>query len=186
MQKLYCYVDESGQHSEGAYFLVSVVIAETDRDQLEQWLLRVEQETGKRHLKWHKSKGTFKEAYIRAVLSNTDLKGKLFSAYYADSREYVEMTIEATAKAIHAYTTTDYKATVLVDGLQKPERNRFAVGLRKVGIVTHKVVGRDDRKDPIIRLADALCGFVADALAGREGYMPLLQKAEAVGIVTRV
>ena len=50
MKKLYCYVDESGQHTEGAYFLVSVVIVAEERDQLEVLLLKIEQVSRKRKL----------------------------------------------------------------------------------------------------------------------------------------
>lgn len=181
MQRLYCYVDESGQHSLGAYFLVSVVLVEEERDRLEKWLLATEKATGKRHLKWHKSRPQYRQAYIEAVLAHPNLKGKLFSAYHHNTRAYVDLTIEGTAKAVQAYVLGEYKATILVDGLQKAERNRFAVGLRQQGILTYKVVGRDDEKDPLIRLADALCGFVGDAMQGEAGYQRLLRKAQAEG-----
>jgi hypothetical protein len=186
MQRLYCYVDESGQHSQGAYFLVSVVIAGDDRDKIEKWLLATEKAAGKNRRKWTHAGDANRVAYIQAVLNNPDLKGRLFSAYYRSGQDYVRLTIETTARAMQAYTAGAYKATIVVDGLQKSERNRFAVGLRSRGILTYKVVGRDDQQDAFIRLADALCGFVADALAGREDFKRLLDKAERQGMVQRV
>lgn len=183
MRKLYCYVDESGQHTLGAYFLVSVVIAEQDRDQLETWLLSLEQSTGKRHLKWNKSKHDIRLAYIRGVLKNPDFKGKIFTSYAENSLDYVGLTVTATAQSIDAYTDEDYRATVIVDGLKKAERNRFSTGLRGQGITTGKVIGRNDEKEPLIRLADAVCGFVADAMQGSQTYKYLLDKALQEGFL---
>lgn len=57
-------------------------------------------------------------------------------------------------------------ATVFVDGLVYAERRRFAAGLRKLNVVVHKVQGRRDESDEFIRLADAIAGFVRDALEG--------------------
>lgn len=183
MDRIYCYVDESGQHTKGKYFLVSVVIADEDRDQLARQLLEIEKTSGKNRRKWVKAGDKNRTAYIRAVLSDPDFIGKLFSVYYQDTQDYVQLTIEGTAKAIQNYSEDEYQAQVTVDGLHKKERNRFAVGLRKEGIKTHKVRGADDEKDPFIRLADALCGFVADALHGREEFDRLMKKAEKEGIL---
>ena len=44
MSKIYCYVDESGQHTQGDFFSVAVVIVNTTelRDEGERMLLEVE------------------------------------------------------------------------------------------------------------------------------------------------
>ena len=139
MDRIYCYVDESGQHTKGKYFLVSVVIADDDRDQLAQQLLDIEKASGKNRRKWAKAGDKNRSAYIRSVLNNPDFKGKLFSVYYQNTHDYVQLTIEGTAKAIQNYSPEEHQALVTVDGLRKTERNRFAVGLRKEGIRTHKV-----------------------------------------------
>ena len=183
MNRIHCYVDESGQHSHGAYFLVSVVIIEDDLNQLRNQLLAIEKESGKNRRKWAKAGDKNRSAYIRGVLANPSFKGKLFSSYYHDTQDYVQLTIEGTAKAIQSYSQEEYQAQVIVDGLGKKERNRFASGLRKEGIRTHKIRGADDEKDPFIRLADALCGFVADAIQGREEFNHLMKKAEQEGLL---
>ena len=59
-----------------------------------------------------------------------------------------------------------YKATVVVDGLSRTEVPRFTRGLRSLRIAVHKVRGTKDESDALIRLADALAGFVRDYLAG--------------------
>lgn len=50
-QKLYCYVDETGQDTEGQLFLVSVVVTEQEQETIARELERIEAESGKRHLK---------------------------------------------------------------------------------------------------------------------------------------
>jgi hypothetical protein len=42
MTKLYCYLDETGQDTEGDLFLVSVVITEQEREALREELVKVE------------------------------------------------------------------------------------------------------------------------------------------------
>ena len=46
-QKLYCYVDETGQDIGSKFFLVSVVILEKERDEIRQKLRELEKLSGK-------------------------------------------------------------------------------------------------------------------------------------------
>ena len=50
-QKLYAYVDESGQDTEGRFFVVSVVLFGTDRDTVLARLEALEARTGKGRVK---------------------------------------------------------------------------------------------------------------------------------------
>ena len=54
---MYCYVDESGQHTQGDFFSVAVVIVNTieARDNTERMLLAMERKTGKGSTKWAKT-----------------------------------------------------------------------------------------------------------------------------------
>jgi hypothetical protein len=76
----------------------------------------------------------------------------------------VDLTILSVAKAVNTHIEKPYAATVYVDGLQRTEEHRFARGLRKLRISVRKVRGMKDEGDVFIRLADALGGFVRDAL----------------------
>lgn len=51
-KKLYCYVDETGQDTKGEIFVVSVIVAQKDRDEIMELLETIEQETGKKATKW--------------------------------------------------------------------------------------------------------------------------------------
>jgi len=41
MQKLYCYIDETGQDTKGKLFLVSIVIQEQEREELREKIERI-------------------------------------------------------------------------------------------------------------------------------------------------
>ena len=71
-QKLYCYVDESGQDTEGRFFLVAVVISGDGRDELQQRLEEIEHRTRKGRAKWHRSGFSRRLDYIRSILELPD------------------------------------------------------------------------------------------------------------------
>lgn len=186
MQKLYAYVDETGQETHAPFFLVSVVIVEGERERIEQVLERIERISKKGTRKWNKAKDERRTRYIELVFRERVFVGKLYFSVDFQKTDFVEATISATAEAIKRHTQDEYKATVLVDGLKKTERNRFAVGLRRQGVRTDTVRGRKDEVDIFIRLADALCGFLRQALTGREAFQKLMEQALLDGLLTRV
>lgn len=51
MNKLYCYVDETGQDTEGTFFLVALVITGSERDELRKFLIHAETNSKKGKLK---------------------------------------------------------------------------------------------------------------------------------------
>lgn len=164
MQKLYCYVDESGQDTKGKIFLVSVVILEKDRELFKKNLEEIEEKSGKKRRKWYKTNNERRLNYIQKIIKSDFLKGKIFYSKYENTKSYVDLTILTAAKAILKKAKDSYKTTILVDGLRKTERYYFASGLRKLKIKVRKVRGVRDENDPFIRLADAIAGFIRDSL----------------------
>ena len=73
--KLYAYVDESGQDTQGALFVVAVVVAGSAREALRRRLHRIERLSGKRERKWTNTRPAQREAYIRQVLQVRELSG---------------------------------------------------------------------------------------------------------------
>src|SRR4030043_82850 len=164
MQKIYCYADETGQDTKGKFFLVSVIVTEKDRDDLRNKLRKAEQVSGKKNRKWSKATRAQRKKYMEFIINDRDFINKLFYARYFDTKEYIDLTILATAKAILNKTNNNYEAIVFVDGLKKTERHCFAAGLRKLKVKIKKVRGLRDQSDEFIRLADALAGFIRDAI----------------------
>ena len=94
--------------------------------------------------------------------------------------------ILSTAKALHAQGAELPQATVIVDGLSRPERPRFAAGLRKLRIRVHKVRGARDQSDEFIRLADAVAGGVRDSIKGDAIMRPLFEQTVRHAVVQEI
>ena len=185
-QKLYAYVDESGQDTRGAMFLVSVVVTGAARDAARRALQGIERASGKRIRKWTRSRVRERVAYIEQCLDRASLLGPVYYSHYRNTRAYVDLLILSTAKALHARVMERPTATVFVDGLVYAERRRFAAGLRKLNVVVHKVQGRRDESDEFIRLADAMAGFVRDALEGNQQMGVLFERAKRQRLIEEV
>ena len=182
MQKIYCYVDETGQDTLGEFFIVSVVVTDAEREELRDQLGELEQTTEKGMRKWMKTRREQRTAYIRGILKIPALKGKLNFATYRHTTEFLPRTVLTTARAITAYVERDYKAVVFVDGLRKSQTQWFGTELRHLRIRTEKVRGvRKEESDALMRLADAIAGFVRAALSGQEEMAALLKRAKAGG-----
>lgn len=162
-QKLYCYVDETGQDTKGRLFIVSVVVAKEDREELIKFLEKVENETGKKRVKWNRVKREYKTAYFKAIFSSKLFRNKIFYSSGRESKEYKEITLVTIASAVTtAKDTENYKASIFIDGLPKSEIDTVAVKLRKIGIRTDRVRGVKDENEALIRLADAVSGLVRE------------------------
>jgi hypothetical protein len=166
VQKLYCYVDETGQDTAGKLYLVSVVIPEPDRSGLKKKLKIIERLSGKRTKKWTKATREQRLSYISQVIKIQNFVGCTYYSKYDDTKAYVDLTILTTAKAILEKAKSPYSAVVFVDGLRRSERNRFGAGLRKLQVKVSKVRGIRDEANEFIRLADAIAGFIRDCLDG--------------------
>jgi hypothetical protein len=56
LQKLYAYVDESGQDTAGRLFVVGVLLLADERDALLPRLEAIEIRSGKHNMKWQKTR----------------------------------------------------------------------------------------------------------------------------------
>lgn len=187
MQKLYCYVDESGQDTSGALFFVSVVITGgAERDAFRERLHEIEKASGKGVKKWTKTTMAQKKNYIQRICALSDFPGRIYFSQYADTRTYVDLTILTTAKSIHNHQGEGREAVIFVDGLKRTERHHFAAGIRKLNIRVRKVRGLRDEADAFIRLADAICGFVRDVFDGDQNMHTLYKKGERDGIIRKI
>lgn len=183
-ERLYCYVDETGQDTQGDLFVASVVITGQDRNQMLELCEKIEQKTGKGRMKWIKTDYARRLAYIHRILQEPAFKGKLNFAVYCNSRDYLPLTVLTIARAIVACEERTYKATVLIDGLSRSQERWIGSELRHLHIQIRKVRGvRKDENDALIRLADALCGFVRAAWEGQSAMKELVKHRKQSGFL---
>jgi len=187
MQKLYCYVDESGQDTKGRLFLVSVVISEKDnKDKTEDLLLEIEKAHGKGLRKWQSTGLRQRIGYLEAVLWIRSLRESIFYATYETTKEYGSLTTYTIAKAIGVRSSQPYQAFITIDGLNDKERDRVRRGLRQLGIKYKKVRGARDESSSLVRLADAFAGFLRDAEEGKVYAKELFERFVRKNIVRKL
>lgn len=178
MQKLYCYLDETGQDTQGRLFVVAAVITGDARDSVRRLLERLEYVSGKGQKKWSKATRAQRQAYMTQVLQAPALHARLFYGHFRQTTTYLPCVLHTAA---HAVTTVaagaDYRATVLIDGLPREERFRVGAGLRQLQVAVRRVRGLRDESDAFIRLADAVAGFVRRHLEGHADVTPLFENA---------
>jgi hypothetical protein len=181
IRKLYCYVDETGQHTQGRLFIVSVVVADWERDRLREACGAVEAHSGKGRTKWIKTLYERRIAYIQQVLDNPLFAGRLNFAVFRNTRDYSEATAYTVSPALEATGLTAYKANVTIDGLPRAQERLVATLLRRQGVPLRKVRGIKDESDALIRLADAICGLVSAAMEDQPAMKALFERGIGTG-----
>src|SRR5690242_14319549 len=116
MQKLYCYVDETGQDTMGKFFIVSVIFQEQDLDLLRKQLEEIERSSEKGRRKWIETRPQSKVAFLRSVLKIPRLNAKLCYAVYNNATNYLSLTVLTTARAITTQANSEYQAAIFIDG----------------------------------------------------------------------
>jgi hypothetical protein len=187
-KKLYAYVDESGQDTRGLVFVVSALILEKEREEISEELEKIETDSGKKNMKWNKSRHEFRKAYIEKLLKMERMRGRIFFDIFSDTKKYIELTSYATAKAILKKSgNNEYKVTVFVDGFKKKELDIFSRGLRDLKIRTKKIRGvKKDENNAFIRLVDAICGLVRDSQDKKDWADKTLQKLKTKKLVSEL
>ena len=190
MNNIYCYVDESGQDTQGKFFSVSAVIVSTVllRDEGEQRLLNIERESGKGISKWKRTNYIKRENYLRAITTMVMLKNSLFYSIHLNTRNYIAATVDTIVRAVQRYRTDigKYRLMIVIDGLNKKERQQIAKQLRKAGVMYKKVRGAKDESSVWIRLADAIAGFSRDTYGNKPYTQNLYSDMQQRGFLVRL
>lgn len=161
MSKIYCYVDESGQDTRGSFFTITVFVISKNKEQLGNLIEEIETKTGKRNIKWNKAIHSKRMDYLRKLISEVDLQGKLFYSVY-QGIEYDYFAILSIAKVINKINIKkNQKISIYIDGLTKTRAMKYGSELRKLGVKNCKVKGvRKDENNVFIRVADSLAGLI--------------------------
>ena len=189
-KKLYCYVDETGQDTKGEKFIVVSIVVAEEKGKVLDFLEEAEVESGKHKRKWIKTRLTERDKYLKAVLPKAQLQGKIYYRIFHNSKEYEDLMVLVIAQAINLYIKkkdiTEYKATIIIDGLKKAEAKRVAKSLRLLGIKTRKVRGERDESNALLRLSDALAGLIREADEGNDHYNKMVNKLQKEKVVNEL
>lgn len=117
------------------------------------------------------------------MLDRPIFERKLHFAVYRDAQDYPALTVQTIARALSATGETDYKATILIDGLPRSLEREVGLQLRRSGIRAKKVRGLKDENDALVRLADAVCGLVRGATRGQPAMQALFERGIQTGVL---
>lgn len=178
MQKIYCYVDESGQDPRSEVFVVVAIVSDRDQNVLRNQLLDIEYlaKTGKR--KWHKSRPERRFKYLQLILEKGVGKGEVYFGSYKKPLPYFLPVIETIKKAITLKTQRQYRATIYMDGIDKKKAAELTGALRLGGIRLGLIRSRRDESEPLIRLADMWAGCIRGASLNKTREKELLNRAK--------
>jgi hypothetical protein len=178
MQKIYCYVDETGQDVKSEFFIVVAVANDQNQNILRDSLCKIESlaKIGKR--KWHKSSFDRRKQYLNLLIKEGVCEGDIYFGHYKKPIPYFLPMLEVLEKSIIDKARQSYKATVYVDGIDKKKANELTNALRVRKIKLELVKSRRDESEPLIRLADRWAGCIRLSFLNNKDYRNILEKAK--------
>jgi hypothetical protein len=168
MQKLYCYVDETGQDDGSKIFIVVAIVSDKDQIRIRRTLEEIEKEAKTRGRKWHKTERSRKLKFLELVVNRKVAKGETFYGCYDKPLPYFLPVLDILEKAIRLKSFHNYKAKIFVDGIDKKKASELTNALRVRKISLEHVRSRRDESEPLIRLADMWAGCLRSAFADKD------------------
>lgn len=185
-QKLYCYVDETGQDTGSSFFVVVAVAVKSDLDLISNQLLKFEESLKLGNIKWHKSEYKRKIAFLDLFLTQRYSNLHIYFGRFKKPILYFFPMVETLEQTIKQYSDTETRVKVYVDGLDKMAAKKFTNALRSNGAKVKLVKGVRDESEPLIRLADRWAGCIRMAFADNEDCKRLIKNAENLGILSNI
>jgi hypothetical protein len=176
-QKLYCYVDETGQDDASSVFVVVAVVSDRDQERLREALTEIERVAGTGHRKWHKSRPARRLLYLELALTRNLGFEDVFFGTYPKPLPYFFPLIDVLEVAIKRKAAPSYTARIFVDGIDQKKAAELTNALRLRGVSLEMVRSRRDESEPVIRLADMWAGCIRAAILGRQEEGELLRRA---------
>ena len=137
-------------------------------------------------MKWKKTRPIIRQAYLEHVLTIRKLRGGVFYAVHAESKEYITLTGASIVKALSQKAVGNYRAFISIDGLNSSEERRIKAELKRYRIPYRRVSGTRDEASACIRLADAIAGFIRDYAEGEAYTKELFHRLEQAGIIQKI
>jgi hypothetical protein len=176
-QKLYCYVDETGQDTASSVFVVVAVVRAGEQDVLREALVETEIAARTGHHKWHKTQPARRLRYLNLLLEKNIGCNEVFFGSFLKPLPFFFPMIEVVETALKAAGNHPYSARVFVDGIDRKKAAELTNALRVRGVSLEMVRGRRDESEPIIRLADMWAGCIRGAELGKKEERELVERA---------
>ncbi len=185
-QKLFCYLDETGQDDRSALFIVVAVVSAGDQEALRSALMRLEQQSKIGGKKWHKLRSPEREQFLATLVQAGIAAGELFFSRHQKPVSFFPPLVETLAKAILAVAAEDYQAVIYVDGIDRKKARELTSALRARGLKAQEVRSARDESEPLIRLADRWAGCLRSGFEANPRAQALVKQALALGYLNEV
>jgi hypothetical protein len=185
-QKIYAYVDESGQDNTSKFFVVVAVLISGNRYTLRSQLINIESESRTHGIKWHRTRRDRRLRYLTLVLQRRIAFGNLYFGRYRKPIQYFFPMIDVLEHAIKHSAKKEYRANIYVDGIDKNIARKLTSAIRARRISLRLVQGKRDESEPLIRLADMWAGCIRGALKGGDDSKVIFKKAIKNGYLKEI
>jgi len=184
-QKLYCYVDETGQDARSSVFIVVAVVNAGEQDEARVALTRIERATGTNQLKWHKTESSRRLKYLTLAVEK-GAGGSVFFGTFQKPLPFFFPTLEVIEAAVKAVARPSYTTRIFVDGIDRKKAAELTNALRVRGVSLEMVRARRDESEALIRLADMWAGCIRAALSGRPDERAIVERALKQNYLRRI
>jgi len=163
MKKFTSYTDESGIVKKRKFIVATVIVNNSTRETFEQLLESIETESGKRK-KWTDVGVQTRIRYTKLLLKKDIFNlCTVFYSVHISKEEYVTLVSSQVAKSILAYADNkDYKATILLDRVNKKMTENIKRELKQYRIRYRKINALDDTNNVGLKFIDTICGLIRD------------------------
>ncbi len=180
-QKLFCYLDETGQDDRSAIFIVVAVVSAGDQDALRSALIQFEQHSKVGVKKWHKLRSPEREQFLATLMQAGIAAGELFFSRHQKPVSFFSPLVETLAAAILSVAAEDYQAVIYVDGIDRKKARELTNALHSRGLKAQQVRSARDESEPLIRLADRWAGCLRGSFEANPRAQALVAQALALG-----
>lgn len=178
MEKVSCYVDETGQDPVSNFFIVVAVVLVQAPWPLREKLIELEQQTRTNGLKWHKTRHDRRVRYLSRAVEQRIAAGAVFFAQYPKPTPYFFPMVDLIERAVKQTVQDPYHASITVDGIDRKKAKQLTHALRIRGIALRRVKSARDESEPLIRLADMWAGCLRNALLKHPDTQGLIERAK--------
>lgn len=185
-QKLYCYVDESGQDVGSDLFIVVAVVTWNDVEGLRLSLIELEKQLKIGNKKWHKLRPSSRTEFMSVFLGRKYSNLKIYFGRFKKPVPYFFPMLEVVQKSLISFPKP-IKAIVIIDGLDAISAKKMTNALRTKHLHLKLVKGRRDESEVLIRLVDRFAGCLRQAfLDHNKECEELIFRAEKNGLLNEV
>lgn len=185
-QKLYCYVDETGQDAGSEFFIVVTAAVKGSPEAIANQLLEFEKQVKLGNIKWHKGEHERRIDFLDLFLNESISNPHIYFGRFKKPILYFFPMVETLEQTVKQYSTKDTQVRIYVDGLDKIAAKKITNALRSTGLRVGLAKGARDESEPLIRLADRWAGCIRMSFLGNEDCKRLVKKAEKTGMLSDI